>query len=114
MQFIPTDINAVSMSTRYLKTIDHDGVRYRLGQVGEMVDGVQLGELFDRTGARALDADGNPLNGATAAYGDRKHPDVVTLRAWRDEVLVRHPMGRVFVRAYWHVGPIIAARIHSG
>ncbi|MBM3605340.1 MAG: hypothetical protein FJX25_11465 [Alphaproteobacteria bacterium] len=45
---------------------------------------------------------------ATAAYGDRMHPDVVTLRAFRDQILVRHRMGRGFVRAYWIIGPKLA------
>ena len=42
---------------------------------------------------------------ATAAYGDRLHPEVVALRRWRDERLVRHAAGRAFIRAYGIVGP---------
>lgn len=45
---------------------------------------------------------------ATAAYGDRRHPDVVALRRFRDEVLVHHAAGRAFVRLYRAVGPVLA------
>ncbi len=45
---------------------------------------------------------------ATAAYGSRLHPDVVTLRQFRDNVLVQYRVGRAFVRFYWVFGPILA------
>jgi hypothetical protein len=45
---------------------------------------------------------------ATAAYGSRTHPDVVALRRFRDEVLVRRAAGRAFVGAYRVVGPRLA------
>ncbi len=45
---------------------------------------------------------------ATAAYGDRLHPDVVALRRFRDHHLVRFRAGRAFVRFYWVVGPVLA------
>jgi len=45
---------------------------------------------------------------ATAAYGDRLHPEVVALRRYRDRVLVRHAAGRAFIRAYRVVGPGMA------
>lgn len=45
---------------------------------------------------------------ATAAFGDRLHPDVVSLRTFRDRHLVRYVLGRRFVRFYWIIGPILA------
>ena len=51
---------------------------------------------------------------ATAAYGDRLHPDVVALRRFRDEVLVRHPAGRAFVRGYRRWGPVLARGVAPG
>lgn len=45
---------------------------------------------------------------ATAAYGSRSHPDVVRLRRYRDEILVRHALGRAFIGAYWRIGPRLA------
>lgn len=46
---------------------------------------------------------------ATAAYGDRLHPDVVALRHFRDHHLIRTAAGRSFVKLYWIVGPRLAA-----
>lgn len=48
---------------------------------------------------------------ATAAYGHRREPDVVALRRFRDAHLVNWKAGRAFVRAYWVVGPRMAARV---
>lgn len=45
---------------------------------------------------------------ATAAFGDRMHPDVVALRRFRDRHLVRSRAGRIFVRFYWKIGPGLA------
>ncbi|WP_156118141.1 calcium-binding protein [Paracoccus sp. PAMC 22219] len=48
---------------------------------------------------------------ATSAYGNPCHPDVVALRAFRDNHLIRTRAGRLFVRFYWIVGPKLAAKI---
>ncbi|GGD28586.1 calcium-binding protein [Sinisalibacter lacisalsi] len=48
---------------------------------------------------------------ATAAYGDPWHPDVVFLRAFRDQWLVHRAWGRAFIAFYWRVGPIIAGPV---
>ncbi len=50
---------------------------------------------------------------ATAAFGDRMHPDVVWLRNWRDTVLVSTAPGRAFIRFYWKVGPVMARYVRS-
>lgn len=51
---------------------------------------------------------------ATAAYGSRTHPEVVALRRFRDEVLVRHAAGRAFVAAYRVLGPRMARLVAPG
>ncbi|WP_296762323.1 calcium-binding protein [Sediminimonas sp.] len=48
---------------------------------------------------------------ATAAYRDPWHPDVVFLRAFRDQWLVHRAWGRAFVTFYWWVGPKMAAPV---
>jgi hypothetical protein len=48
---------------------------------------------------------------ATAAYRDPFHPDVVFLRAFRDEWLVDRAWGRVFIKVYWQVGPRMAGPV---
>lgn len=45
---------------------------------------------------------------ATAAYGDANHPDVVFLRAYRDQVLTTSKKGIAFIDWYWRYGPKIA------
>ncbi len=45
---------------------------------------------------------------ASAAYGDRDHPFVRTLRAWRDAYLAPHEAGRAFVAWYYRTGPLLA------
>ena len=48
---------------------------------------------------------------ATAAWGDRRHPEVVWLRDWRDRVLVRSAAGSAFIRFYWRIGPRLARHV---
>jgi hypothetical protein len=50
---------------------------------------------------------------ATASFGERDAPEVVTLRAYRDRVLSRSLIGRLFVRAYYRFGPYGAALLHG-
>ena len=48
---------------------------------------------------------------ATVAFGDVDSHQVVTLRSFRDEVLLHSRIGRLVVRIYYCVSPTIAARI---
>lgn len=48
---------------------------------------------------------------ATACYGDAEHPDVLTLRRFRDETLLQTVWGRAFVRSYYAVSPAIARNL---
>lgn len=50
---------------------------------------------------------------ATAAFKDEAAKEVVELRAFRDQVLMRHPWGRHFVRCYYAVSPPVARLIGS-
>ena len=45
---------------------------------------------------------------ATAVYGDLNHPQVVTLRRFRDQELARTLWGRAFIRWYYRFGPVLA------
>lgn len=62
----------------------------------------------DRDREDQSDSGGGGCFVATAAYGDRLHPDVVDLRRFRDKVLVRHRAGHALIGAYRVVGPRMA------
>lgn len=49
----------------------------------------------------------------TAALGDSQHPDVVTLRDFRDEWLSQRLCGRYMIRVYYRVGPTLATVVKS-
>lgn len=44
----------------------------------------------------------------TATLGDFDHPDVTLLRRFRDVWLSKRPSGRLAVRAYYRIGPLVA------
>jgi tetratricopeptide (TPR) repeat protein len=51
---------------------------------------------------------------ATAIYGSYECEEVLTLREFRDHILSRYALGRLFIRVYYEVGPLIANRIARG
>lgn len=51
---------------------------------------------------------------ATMAYGDYDHPQVVILREFRDNVLMKTIIGRLFVRKYYKYSPLLVNKLkHS-
>lgn len=42
---------------------------------------------------------------ATMAYGDYDHPQVIKLRRFRDDVLAKNILGRMFIKCYYAVSP---------
>jgi len=50
---------------------------------------------------------------ATMAYGDYNSPQVIKLRAFRDSFLKKHPLGRLFISAYYRVSPILVTRLKN-
>jgi len=48
---------------------------------------------------------------ATAAYGSNMADEVITLRRFRDNVLLKSSLGRAFVRSYYSVSPPVAGYI---
>lgn len=74
---------------------------------GETVD---FYELYRSSGGTA---GGDYCFVATAAFGDLDHPTVRILRRFRDEVILKLPLGETFVALYYRVGPQLAKSIHS-
>jgi hypothetical protein len=50
---------------------------------------------------------------ATAAYGSYAEPNVMILREFRDNVLHKTVLGRVFIRCYYKTSPPVAQIIES-
>lgn len=48
---------------------------------------------------------------ATAVYGDYCCSQVVALRRYRDDYLAKHIWGRLFIKAYYRIGPVLSRRI---
>lgn len=65
----------------------------------------------DQEDPQQEDGSGGGCFVATAAFGNRLHPDVVALRAFRDRHLCRYRAGRVFIRFYWWIGPKLARKV---
>jgi hypothetical protein len=50
---------------------------------------------------------------ATMAYGNYEHPQVLTLREYRDNKLSRSILGRVFIKAYYAISPYIVIALKN-
>ena len=48
---------------------------------------------------------------ASAVYEDPNHPDVIVLRKYRDDILAKNFLGRVFIKIYWVLGPRLAVMV---
>ncbi|MCH5600456.1 CFI-box-CTERM domain-containing protein [Niabella ginsengisoli] len=48
---------------------------------------------------------------ATVCYGDYNAAEVLALRRYRDEVMLKTAMGKAFVRLYYAVSPALASVI---
>lgn len=57
-----------------------------------------------------IDTDSEGCYVATAVYGSYDCPQVWVLRRFRDFVLRRHALGRLFVRGYYALSPKLVAR----
>lgn len=50
---------------------------------------------------------------ATVCYGSYDHPDILIFRAFRDNTLVKTPLGRQFINSYYKNSPQIAIWLQS-
>lgn len=50
---------------------------------------------------------------ATMVYGDYNHPQVMVLRRYRDEYLLKSFWGRCFVKIYYYLSPKAARILHN-
>ena len=50
---------------------------------------------------------------ATMAYGDYDHPQVIELRKYRDQVLLKNYFGKLFVKIYYTVSPHLVKKLKN-
>jgi hypothetical protein len=121
------EVESLSSSNRYHFTVDELGGGSSSRIDFEEASGAEFPAArkdllaFLYTEARELKVVVNATNGrlmwispaascflATAAFGEGA-PELVAFRAFRDEVLRRHGLGRAFIRGYYRHGPGLAA-----
>ena len=78
----------------------------------EGIEGVDQ-ETFDKAQKKVLNDMFTPEKKsgcfiATATYGSYNSPEVLLLRKWRDNVLLKSSSGKIFVDFYYKVSPSIA------
>jgi hypothetical protein len=66
-------------------------------------------QSYQRSVDQSSTSSGNGCFVATAAYGSSLAPEVDRFRVFRDAVLLRRRLGRLFVRAYYALSPPAAA-----
>ena len=49
----------------------------------------------------------------TTTMGDINHPVVIDFRRYRDEVLLNFYFGRVFIKIYYRIGPVLSKVIKT-
>ncbi len=89
--------------------VSPDAPNVSLNNVARVVANESDPAFSDNTSA--VEAKTNQCFIATAAYGSFLDPHVQTLRHFRDEYLLSHAAGRMFVEWYYHASPPLAAFI---
>jgi len=69
-----------------------------------IIDDIQKGDII-----KSLDSSGCFI--ATVAFGDPNCSELITLRNFRDEVLIKKPIGKYIITIYYKLGPHIASLI---
>lgn len=113
----PIDAGDVTEFT--LSSLEND-VRYYI-RVSAVDEGGTEGPLSDQTsgipkenyGSSELSDEEGGCFIATAAYGNYSHPTVLSLREFRDEILLTNDLGRRFVQGYYKWSPPVADWIRA-
>lgn len=56
---------------------------------------------------------GNGCYIATMAYGSYEHPQVLELRKFRDEILAKNLVGRIFIKTYYFISPKLVMQLKN-
>ena len=63
--------------------------------------------MYDTKGNKIADADPEYCYIATCVYGSYDCPEVWTLRKFRDNYLYKHSLGKIFIKIYYTISPIL-------
>ena len=103
-------------SCNYLKSLPNGSVKY--SQTHFFCDTREEWENCpvydpDKVPAKAPASSGGGCFIATACYGNFNAPEVLALRAYRDEWLLTNWLGTAFVKFYYFVSPPLAKQIEK-
>ena len=96
----------VEIAPKYLNYIESNGTQYI--DTGVTVDSTNLTVEIDGV---FLNSEGCYI--ATMVYGDYNHPQVMVLRRYRDEYLLKSFCGRCFVNIYYYLSPKVVRILHN-
>jgi len=104
-----------------LKLADQNEIFCFVPMTGKIMIGVPVG-FVNETASNEKSANEQSTNEtqkkggcyiATAVYGSYDAPEVMTLRCFRDDTLAKNIFGRLFIRFYYWVSPIIAKKLNK-
>ena len=81
-----------------------DGILNRQKIVSDIKTGAGNMRIESKSGATCFVA--------SVAYDDPNHSDVIFLRYYRDTVLSKYFIGKLFIKLYWIIGPSLAMLVN--
>lgn len=99
--FLPRNIQAL-----YISQVDETAMRIRKYKPEYMPPKMSIRSQENSNTEGTSKKEGCYI--ATAVYGDYNHPKVLVLRGYRDNVLQKSVLGRLFIKFYYKVSPFVA------
>lgn len=91
--------------------VSHEGYKIMQKEADE-----EFERIMGRPAPTRTTDGGNKSNGcyiATACYGNELAPEVIMLKAYRDEKLSKTFLGRLFIKTYYFLSPSIADKLKN-
>lgn len=101
--------NPVYLNTKALLLAEGKGERAQAKVLLERAAAAAPRDINIQNNLKAVSGGGGGCFVATAAWGTDMAPEVESLRSWRDRVLLRSRVGRLFVKVYYQISPPLAA-----
>jgi len=113
---LPTTISSALSVTNQIGSLDMDSdsrSRYNENKRTLSSLNTQLQQVQKSYSSSSSSSSGGGCYIATMAYGDYDHPQVMTLRKFRDERLANTFIGRAFIRFYYSTSPKLVALLKN-